>query len=99
MKFASFVEGRSRTELSSRGRAKHYDPETGRWTTKDSILFNGGDTNLYGLSSGGQPLLGGGSSVGGGPGGALIGGVGAGLCCSGAAGNIQSQIQNGFNTL
>jgi len=26
----------------------HYDAETGRWTSKDPILFNGGDTNLYG---------------------------------------------------
>lgn len=28
--------------------ARDYDPETGRWTAKDPILFNGGDTNLYG---------------------------------------------------
>ncbi|MBI4584689.1 MAG: PKD domain-containing protein [Planctomycetes bacterium] len=28
--------------------AREYDPETGRWTTKDPILFAGGDTNLYG---------------------------------------------------
>ena len=29
--------------------ARDYDPRAaGRWTTKDSILFNGGDTNLYG---------------------------------------------------
>tara|TARA_B110001454_G_scaffold219057_1_gene249576 strand:+ start:12378 stop:12800 length:423 start_codon:yes stop_codon:yes gene_type:complete len=27
---------------------RHYDPETGRWTSKDPILFEGGDTNLYG---------------------------------------------------
>ncbi len=27
--------------------ARDYDPETGRWTTKDPILFEGGDTNLY----------------------------------------------------
>ena len=27
--------------------ARDYDPETGRWTTKDPILFAGGDTNLY----------------------------------------------------
>ena len=27
--------------------ARDYDPETGRWTSKDPILFNGGDTNLY----------------------------------------------------
>ncbi len=26
----------------------HYDPEVGRWTSKDPILFAGGDTNLYG---------------------------------------------------
>lgn len=28
--------------------ARDYDPETGRWTSKDPILFNGADTNLYG---------------------------------------------------
>jgi RHS repeat-associated protein len=28
--------------------ARDYDPETRRWTSKDPILFNGGDTNLYG---------------------------------------------------
>jgi len=28
--------------------ARDYDPETGRWTAKDPILFAGGDTNLYG---------------------------------------------------
>lgn len=28
--------------------ARDYDPETGRWTSKDPILFYGGDTNLYG---------------------------------------------------
>lgn len=41
---------RSRHELAvhSRGRARHYDPETGRWTSKDPILFAGGDTNLFG---------------------------------------------------
>ena len=27
---------------------RDYDPFTGRWTAKDPILFNGGDTNLYG---------------------------------------------------
>jgi RHS repeat-associated protein len=27
--------------------ARDYDPETGRWTAKDPILFAGGDTNLY----------------------------------------------------
>lgn len=27
-----------------------YDPETGRWTSKDPILFGGGDTNLYGYT-------------------------------------------------
>ncbi|NUN04477.1 MAG: hypothetical protein HUU57_01835, partial [Bdellovibrio sp.] len=25
-----------------------YDPSVGRWLTKDPILFDGGDTNLYG---------------------------------------------------
>jgi RHS repeat-associated protein len=28
--------------------ARDYDPETGRWTAKYPILFNGGDSNLYG---------------------------------------------------
>ena len=28
--------------------ARDYDPETGRWTSKDPIGFGGGDTNLYG---------------------------------------------------
>ena len=28
--------------------ARDYDPETGRWTSKDPILFRGGDTALYG---------------------------------------------------
>jgi RHS repeat-associated protein len=27
--------------------ARDYDPDIGRWTTKDPILFAGGDTNLY----------------------------------------------------
>ncbi|MFH1674773.1 MAG: RHS repeat-associated core domain-containing protein [Pseudomonadota bacterium] len=27
---------------------RDYDPETGRWTAKDPILFAGGDVNLYG---------------------------------------------------
>ncbi|MGE0761849.1 MAG: RHS repeat-associated core domain-containing protein [Bdellovibrionales bacterium] len=29
-------------------RARDYDPETGRFTSKDPILFGGGDTNLFG---------------------------------------------------
>jgi RHS repeat-associated protein len=28
--------------------AREYDPETGRWTSKDPIGFGGGDPNLYG---------------------------------------------------
>ena len=27
--------------------ARDYDPQTGRWTAKDPILFEGGDANLY----------------------------------------------------
>jgi RHS repeat-associated protein len=27
--------------------ARDYDAETGRWTSKDPMLFDGGDTNLY----------------------------------------------------
>lgn len=30
--------------------ARDYDPTTGRWTAKDPILFNGGDTNVYAYS-------------------------------------------------
>ena len=28
--------------------ARDYDPDTGRWTSRDPMLFGGGDTNLYG---------------------------------------------------
>jgi RHS repeat-associated protein len=31
--------------------ARDYDPETARWTTRDPILFAGGDTNLYAYAS------------------------------------------------
>src|SRR5262249_53961651 len=27
--------------------ARDYDPEAGRWTTKDPLLFSGGDTDFY----------------------------------------------------
>jgi len=30
--------------------ARDYDPEVGRWTSKDPILFGGGDPNLYGYA-------------------------------------------------
>jgi len=30
--------------------ARDFDSETGRWTSKDPILFNGGDTNLFGYT-------------------------------------------------
>lgn len=35
------------TKLTRFG-ARDYDAEVGRWTAKDPIRFNGGDTNLYG---------------------------------------------------
>lgn len=35
--------------------ARDYDPTVGRWTTKDPIGFNGGDTNLYAYV-GGDPM-------------------------------------------
>jgi len=35
-----------------RSGARDYEPETGRWTAKDPILFAGGDTNLYGYTLG-----------------------------------------------
>jgi RHS repeat-associated protein len=31
--------------------ARDYDPSVGRWTAKDPLLFNGGDTNLYAYAS------------------------------------------------
>lgn len=31
---------------------RDYDPDSGRWTAKDPILFEGGDTNLYGYCVG-----------------------------------------------
>ena len=37
----------SDTQLTRFG-AHDYDAETGRWTAKDPILFDGGDSNLYG---------------------------------------------------
>lgn len=37
------------TKLTRFG-ARDYDAQTGRWTTKDPILFAGGDTNLYGYA-------------------------------------------------
>lgn len=37
----------SETKLVRFG-ARDYDPEIGRWTSKDPIRFNGGDANLYG---------------------------------------------------
>ncbi|MBI3071808.1 MAG: hypothetical protein HYY84_06720 [Deltaproteobacteria bacterium] len=49
--------------------ARDYDAETGRWTTKDPIRFEGDDTNLYGyvvndpvnwIDPGGEVLAGGG---------------------------------------
>lgn len=41
------IYSKSNTLTSSR---RHYDPEAGRWTSKDPILFGGGDTNLYGYT-------------------------------------------------
>jgi len=35
--------------------ARDYDPEVGRWTTKDPIRFTGGQANLY-LYAGGDPV-------------------------------------------
>jgi len=35
--------------------ARDYDPETGRWTTKDPIGLQGGDTDLYAYA-GGDPI-------------------------------------------
>ena len=29
--------------------ARDYDAQTGRWVSKDPIVFGGGDTNLYGV--------------------------------------------------
>ena len=35
-------------KFSSHGHSSQYDPETGRWLSKDPILFGGGDTNVFG---------------------------------------------------
>jgi RHS repeat-associated protein len=32
--------------------ARDYDPEIGRWTAKDPLLFDGGDSNLYAYAMG-----------------------------------------------
>jgi len=32
--------------------ARDYDPEVGRWTSKDPVRFRGGDTSLYGYTLG-----------------------------------------------
>lgn len=42
------------TAVSNFG-ARAYDPSIGRWTTKDPIGFDGGDTNLYAYV-GGNPM-------------------------------------------
>ncbi len=38
---------------------RDYDPEVGRWTAKDPILFAGGDSNLYGYCGWGSCKWGG----------------------------------------
>ena len=72
--------------------ARDYDPETGRWTAKDPIRFDGGDTNLFGYVLGDPanwvdpwglvrsrgPFPGGPGSLGGPGGGGGIGGGGRG---------------------
>jgi hypothetical protein len=72
----------------AKGFTRDYDAEVGRWTSKDPILFEGGDANLYGYAlqdpinyidpSGlflSDPQLGGmiGGAIGGGVSGALYG--------------------------
>lgn len=37
-------------QLEGRSGSSHYDPSVGRWSSKDPILFEGGDTNLYGYT-------------------------------------------------
>jgi RHS repeat-associated protein len=65
--------------------ARGYDAHTARWTSKDSVSFNGGDTNLYRYAHGnptnykdpnGTNTVAAGGTIGftvGGPGGAVIG--------------------------
>lgn len=74
----------------ARGRFRDYDPETGRWTSKDPILFNGQMTNLYGYSfndpvnfidsDGKSPLI---------IGGAIAGGLASGIATYAVTGSIQ----------
>lgn len=80
--------------------ARDYDPETGRWTSKDPILFNGGDMNLYGYvladpvnlidPTGNNPLIA--APILGGVTGAIIGGISAGI----NGGNIGTGAWSGF---
>ena len=42
--------GENLTKLVKFG-ARYYDPEAGRWTSKDPILFDGGDSNIYGYAA------------------------------------------------
>lgn len=44
-KLSSRYDGRIRSRV--RFGARDYDAETGRWTARDPILFEGGDSNLY----------------------------------------------------
>jgi RHS repeat-associated protein len=52
----TFAGGLSDTDTKLiRFGAREYDPTVGRWTSKDPIGFNGGDTNLYAYV-GGNPM-------------------------------------------
>jgi RHS repeat-associated protein len=46
-KVAESKEDHPKSHLIHRPRVRQYDPSVGRWLSKDPILFNGGDTNLY----------------------------------------------------
>ena len=85
---------------------RDYDASTGKWTAKDPIGFDGGDTNLYGYvlgdpvnfvdPDGNTPVTVVGGVVGGAIAGALVGGVGAYYGSGGDWGAVSNGIAMGM---
>lgn len=82
--------------------ARDYDPEIGRWTSKDPILFDGGTSNLYGYSfsdpvnfvdsNGKHPVLALGAII---VGGGLVGGIASASTAYALGGSIDEVMQSG----